>query len=82
MLQFLYAPTKEEIRRKYPSRLTNAEVAQRAGNFIVNNYGRGAANIVIGGNDKSMDRRYDNMSDEVKTDYRWSSMNEGPKYQE
>ena len=30
LLQILYSPTKSEIRTKYPSRLTNAQLAERA----------------------------------------------------
>ena len=38
ILQILYSPTKKEIRIRYPSRLTNAEVAQRAAEHINQNY--------------------------------------------
>ena len=64
ILQYLYSPTKNEIRKKYPSRLSNAEILQRAGNYVVNNYGLNEVNNIVGlTNSKPDNKKYDKMSD-------------------
>ena len=69
-LQFLYSPTKTEIRKKYTSRLSNAQIAERAADHLANHFVNPAINI-----NRPSDK-YNHVNDEIQHDGRggrWSS---------